>query len=131
MTEVSQMRTRIAALALLALAQTACFGVNEKNWADRWAKNRCQFAKSCEKATFWYNYEDMDECVDHQLELYQEADDLYDGCTFDKKEARACIKALNSRCKVAGAEYETRFEACGDVFDCGGDAEDTSAEVAP
>jgi len=120
------MYAKIATLAVLALAQTACFGVNEKNWPDRWAKNRCQFAKSCEKATFWFNYADMGECVDDQLALYEELDDVYSGCSFDKKMAKACIKAMNTRCKVAGAEYEELFEPCLEVWDCGASPTDTA-----
>jgi len=120
------MRAKIASLTALALLQTACFGVNEKNWEDRYAKNRCQFAKSCEKATFWYNYADMDECVSDQVDLQGELD--YSGCDFDKKMAKECISALNTRCKAAGAEYEELFSACFEVWDCGSSDDDTAEE---
>ena len=122
------MRAKITALAALAVLQTACFGVNEKNWEDRYAKNRCQFAKSCEKATFWFNYADMDECIDHQLTLYNETDDLYSGCTFDKKMAKECVSALNSSCKTAGADYDVLFAACYEVWDCGAASPTDTAE---
>jgi hypothetical protein len=119
------MRVKLAGLAVVALVQTACFAVTEKNWEDRYAKNRCQFAKSCEKATFYFNYADMDECVGHQIKLYNERDD-HAGCTFDKKMAKDCVSALNSRCKVAGADYESLFAACYEVWDCGADPIDTA-----
>ncbi len=122
------MRAKIAGLAALALLQTACFGVNEDNWPDRWAKNRCQFAKSCEKATFFFNYEDVDECTEDQLDLYEEVDDQYSGCTFDKKMAKECLSALNTRCKAAGADYEELFSPCFEVWDCGSDEPEDTAD---
>lgn len=53
------------------------------------------------------------------MDSWEDSEDYYDGCDFDKDKAQDCLNALStSTCKEAGDDYEDLFEDCGEVWDC-------------
>lgn len=115
------MRTLLPLLLVLA---SSC-GISEDKWPDKSAKAQCKFAERCSTAQFYYNYDDVGACVDDTLEFWEEYEDFYLTCDFDADKAKACLKALDTRCKKAGQTYDDLFETCFEVWDCGDDFSDT------
>jgi hypothetical protein len=101
------------------LATVGC-GVNEKNWAKRSAKVSCKFAERCATSNFYFNYDSMGACIDDTVSAFDELELDYaaHACTFDKKQAKSCLKAMRTGCKKAGKEYDSLFAACQDVWAC-------------
>ena len=94
-------------------------GVTEKKWDMKSAKVSCKMAKRCSTAQFFYNYDNLEECVDDALEQNEDRyEDYIDECFFDPKQARACLKAMRSTCKSIGADYEELYDACYKVWEC-------------
>lgn len=115
---------RIVPLLLAALALSSC-KLDEDRWPEKIAKAECQFAEKCDKASFYYNYRDLDTCVQHELRIWEEHTEFYEEqCIFDRNQAKACLKALDRSCKKAGREYDELFKACFEVWDCLDELED-------
>ena len=111
---------RLMAVAVGLALLTAC-GATEKNWNKKSAKAFCKFEKRCNKSDFFYTYPDVDTCTEANLTMLENLDSYYSACLFDKKMANQCLDALGSRCKVAAAEFEERFDPCYKVWDCAQD----------
>jgi hypothetical protein len=100
--------------------------VTEKGWPDRAAKVSCKFAKRCSTSQFYFTFDDMADCIDSTQDQFRAQEDFQeDNCTFDKKQARDCLKALRGSCKAIGKDYDALYQACFEVWDCGGEALDT------
>jgi hypothetical protein len=115
-------------LFLVPLLVSCSFGggVTKSNWGDQYAQKSCAFSKRCAPILFYYAYDDMDECKDEYLDAWEDSEDYYDDCDFDKDKAQDCLNKMSSTtCKEAGEDYEDVFEDCAEVWDCG-DATDTT-----
>ena len=115
------MRTRLAGGLLFTcwFATSLGCGVNEKKWDVKSAKVSCKMAKRCSTSQFYYNYDNLEECVDDALEQNEDQyEDYVDECFFDPKQARACLKAMRGSCKSIGLDYETLYDACYKVWEC-------------
>lgn len=105
---------------LLILTCAVSCKLDEERWPAKIAKAECKFAERCNAASFYYNYRDVDTCVEHELRIWEEHTEFYEkDCIFDRDQARDCLDALNRRCKSAGREYDQLFAACFEVWDCG------------
>jgi len=103
---------------LLLLLAASC-KMTEERWPDKIAKASCKFEERCHTASFYYNYRDVDQCVEHELQIWQEHTDFYEkDCTFQPDLAKDCLRALDRRCKKAGREYDELFQVCLEVWDC-------------
>ena len=115
---------RVAGLAVVAAAvalATGCFGkANEKNWPEKSAKVSCRMAKRCSTSQFYFHYDNMGDCVDAAMDLYDDRSDFYeDNCELDKQEARRCIKLMKRSCKAIGSDYDELYDVCSSVWLCG------------
>ncbi len=106
---------RLLAVAFLLCLVTACGRVKEEKWAEKSAKTSCKFAKRCDTSNFWFQYDGLDACIDDTVSV---SEGLYDGCSYDKKEAKRCIKALKWGCKKIGEEYNELLSRCNNVWGC-------------
>ncbi len=100
------------------LSSCGLFGVKEENWPEKAADVSCHFAKRCDTANFWAQFDDVEHCIAETKDLLEDEADLYDGCTFDSKNAGDCLSAMRSNCKEAGQSYDALFAACYDVWVC-------------
>lgn len=116
-------------LATLGLL-TGC-GLNEQRYNRKVAKAFCKWEERCESADFYANFDDVGACADAQEAQLAKLDEYYASkCVFDKKQARACLKALDSSCQVSAVEFNEVFAPCYAVWDCAADftpATDTAA----
>ena len=103
-------------------------GPSEDAWAQRSAKLSCKLAKRCSTSQFYFNYDNVEECVDDALEQNEDRQDFYDDeCVFNKKEARECYAAMKNSCKNIGKDYEQLYDACSRVWNCGPYTFDTAS----
>lgn len=115
--------TLLPLLAAGLLPLTACGLLSGKpdadDWAEDYAKATCDFSKRCMSAYFWYEFDDVKDCVDEytdDIEDYQEF--LEENCEFDEDKAADCLSLLGGSCKSAGEDLDDIFEACNEAWDC-------------
>ncbi len=113
-----------ALICLFAATLVTGCAVKEENWKAESASASCKFSKRCATASFWADHDNVGECIDASMLIMDENDEYYSTCTFVQENAERCLDALNASCKDAGANYETMFEPCLTVYDCGGDGTD-------
>lgn len=125
------MHRTLIGVGLTLLLAVGCGRVTEDNWSETVSDSYCTFQKRCNAAEFFSNFDDVQTCSDANLDMLAELDSYYDACLFDKKQARQCLKALDSRCKEAGANFEELFQPCYEVWDCPLDFEASTDTALP
>ena len=94
--------------------------VNEDSWPNKYAHATCDFAKRCSSAYFFYEYDNVNDCVDEYKDYWEEyGASRYADCNFDQGKAKDCLNSLDRSCKAAGSDYDDLFDDCYDVWDCG------------
>ena len=109
---------RLFVLPLILAVGVACGRSKESRWDDRVAKVSCKTLRRCDPITFHRDYGSLSTCIDAT-----EAED-HDECTYDRKAARRCIRAMKWNCAKIGRRYDDLVERCDAVWTC--DAPDTS-----
>jgi hypothetical protein len=113
------MRTRLILLAAALTLQMGCiFGVNEKNWNKRSAKQFCKYQKRCNATEFYANFDAVGTCTEAEEAMLTTLDGYYANCAFNKENAKSCLSGLKSGCKATGAEFDLLFAPCWQVYDC-------------
>ncbi len=113
---------RALAFAVPVALLASCFvSANEDNWWDQSDAATCKFYKRCYTYAFYYDYDDVPDCIDEALDYRDDNEEIYeyfeDECDFDEEKAKSCLSLLGSTCKTA-AEDDDYFEDCDEVWDC-------------
>lgn len=111
------MRHRRAAATIGAALIVGSCGVDAESWTEKVSKAECDYAKRCDRANFFYLYEDEDSCRNTKEFEWGEVD--LQLCAFDQDAARDCMNAFHSSCKKVGREYQDLVGPCFLVWDCG------------
>ncbi len=112
------MFARLAVLPLLVLS--AC-GVNENNWGDKNAKVMCDYMERCDALEFFYLYDDQGECMDKQLDYWDEyGEQTKQGCKFDEEAANECHSLLNQSCEKIADDIDDVQSTCAEAWNCTG-----------
>lgn len=105
---------------MLILALLAC--VTEDNYLDRSVAVSCDRAEECDKGSFESAYDDQADCRDQYAEASAGLSDCYaENCTFDAKQAAACLQAARTATCDAWtngdytSECDTVYTDCDDV----------------
>ena len=112
----------IAAIGLLV----GC-GVKEDAFIDKFAERTCEWALECydDASLEFLGWTDLDACIQDFGGRYL-AD--VQGCTYDKKAAKDCLKAMKDATCPAEGEDPALPTVCEAVYDCGdGSTDDTGA----
>ena len=105
-------------VALLSLAGCTAFSsVNEDSFFEKYTKSLCEFDEHCSKSAFLENFDDVQECLDDTLELYEDID--LDGCDFDKEKAKSCLDNVKDARKDCDVD-DLDDDDCAEAFDCDG-----------
>lgn len=109
-------------LALWGLSALAGCGVDAESWPTEAARSTCRFSLRCAAANFYYTYDNLGDCREQNEEVLSDEAEAAEeeSCTFDDEQARECLRALDQSCRDVGADFETVFEPCQQVWDCGG-----------
>ncbi len=102
---------------MLALWLVAC-GIPEEDYSTRRGVAECQRIERCTTGEFLSVYDDFDHCVDRlgdNLDATIEA--LYQGCTYDGREASRCVSRISSMSCEDYAEGQANL-ACDIVYVC-------------
>jgi len=106
---------------LFLLSLLACFGtVNEKNFLEKYSEALCTFEDECNRSVFLEEWDDVDDCVDDQLDIIDDADLDLEDCDFDKDNAKDCLATIKDATEDCEAEDIADADECGEVFDCDG-----------
>jgi hypothetical protein len=109
---------RAAAATLLALsACNALKPVNEDTFLEQYTRALCDYEEHCNKSSFVEDFDDVQECVDETLELYEDVD--FDGCDFDKDKARSCLDKARDARRDCDPE-DVVDDDCSEAFECDG-----------
>lgn len=106
---------RILSLVVFWVGVAACGRFEEERWAERSAKVSCETARRCDTANFWFHYVSLDACIDDTVRA---SIGRYEGCTYDKKAARACERMMERSCRNIGEKYEELQAQCSAVWTC-------------
>jgi hypothetical protein len=90
---------RISSIVLGLGWLAGCGRFEEEAWAERSAKVSCEAARRCDTANFWFHYVSLDACIDDTVRA---SIGRYEGCTYDKKAARACERMMEWSCQKIG-----------------------------
>ena len=115
------MRSSTNGLSLLSLWLVGCSWlapVNEDNWISKYSKATCDYSQRCAAAQFFYNYDDIDECIEEMEEVHEDLEDYYDDCDFEQDHAEDCLTMLRSSCREIGEDLDDFWDDCGRVWDC-------------
>ena len=112
----------------LGLAMSGCLQLlelDEVSFGEKMSKEGCTLEKKCFRGYFDDEYSDMADCVDEQVDNWDDLADTFDDwdCDFESDEAAECLAAWqNATCEE---HYEFRFEGdgpmvedCEKVWDC-------------
>ena len=108
----------IAAVGLLG-----CGGSleEEDNFIEQAAIENCRISEKCYLAGYLESYSDMDDCIDENIEDFEDLADFFDDidCDYDPDGARDCIDALREAMTCEDNDLEDAYEACfEDSYDC-------------
>ncbi len=99
-------------LSIIVLLQlVACGKVSEDRWESKSFKISCKTLRRCDPITYHYRYDSLGTCVDSTTAETQ-------GCRYDPKAARRCVRAMRWNCAKIGRRYDDYLERCGSVWDC-------------
>lgn len=108
----------------LVMVFVAGCSVDSTDFIAKYAESECDFAMRCYEPSIleFYGWDDAAECVQ---ERGPEITGDSEGCTYDKKKAKACLKAMKElACPAEGDPVVP--EVCTQVFTCdGADTTDT------
>lgn len=109
----------------LSLVLAGC-GVKQDDYIGEYVEAECAFALECYPPAVleFYGWNDEAEC---QTQRGGELTAQTDGCTYDKKAAKACLKAFKDAACPAEGEDPVLPAICNDVWTCNGDS-DTDAQ---
>lgn len=120
---------------VLTLASLLAGCLSDDAFVDKYVETECELLMGCysEPVRNFLGWDTVEDCIaDEGQDLVNEAD----GCTFDRKAARACIQAMKdvTACPEEGAAFEPPA-ICDDVYvDCPApdtaDTADTAAGAA-
>ncbi len=114
------MSPRLVLAAVTMLTASACdmfSPVNQDNFLEKYTRALCDFDEHCNKSAFLEQFDDVDECFDDTMELYEDLD--VDGCDFDKDKAKSCLANAKDARQDCDIE-DVVDDDCGEVFDCDG-----------
>lgn len=107
-------------LYLLPLALLASCSVTRDNFTERYVDAYCEFRERCDKAEFFYDYDNRGDCLDKYGDYWRDyGPQRYDECDFSESEAERCLELLNQSCKLTGDDYDEFDPTCAEVWDCG------------
>ena len=90
---------------------------NEDTFWEQYAQVSCTRMHECLKGPFQAEWDDdISECVDDQMDDYEDAEDYYDDCDFDDDKARKCLE--QTRSDSCGDLSEDGVDDCSEVYDC-------------
>jgi hypothetical protein len=102
---------------LAVFGMTGC-GLDPTAYISKRAEIECDYAMRCYPPSVleFYGWGDAEECVaERGPELTGDAE----GCTFDAKKAKACLKQFEDAACPADGEDPVFPVVCDEIYDCG------------